>query len=128
MNDFQATTILIALFALRCVVPFALLLAIGYGMNRLVDHWEKDEKAPSEPRPSIPLAISPRASEHMPKSKIPCWVFNNCDEKTRTACPAYANQSVACWVARLRVDGRLPAKCAGCPLYTGTPVFAVSGD
>lgn len=127
MNDFQAITVMVALFALRCVVPFVLLMVIGYGMNRLVNHWEKEDSAQPVPRPSIPLSMLSRETGQAPKSKIPCWLLNNCDEKTRAGCPAYANQSVACWVARLRADGRLPAKCAGCSLYTGAPVFA-SGD
>ncbi|WP_157913048.1 hypothetical protein [Candidatus Promineifilum breve] len=46
MNDFQATAILTALFALRCVAPFLLLMAVGYGMNRLVAHWEHEDQAP----------------------------------------------------------------------------------
>jgi hypothetical protein len=124
MNDFQAISVMIGLFALRCVLPFVLLMIIGYAMKRLVKHWEDEERAADEPRPSIPLAMAAQAPA---KSKIPCWLLNNCDEKTRAACPAYADQSVACWVARLRADGRLPAKCATCSLYTGAPVFA-SGD
>jgi hypothetical protein len=126
MNDFQAISVMIALFALRCVVPFVLLMVIGYAMNRLVRHWENEESAAGVTRPSIPLAMVAQTAPPA-KSKIPCWLLNNCDEKTRAVCPAYADQSVACWVARLRADGRLPARCATCSLYTGAPVFA-SGD
>ncbi len=126
MNDFQALTVMVALFALRCVLPFVLLVVVGYGMSRLVKHWESEESVAATPRPSIPLAMAAPASPPA-KSKIPCWLLNNCDEKTRAACPACADQSVACWMARLRADGRLPAKCATCSLYTGAPAFA-SGD
>jgi hypothetical protein len=127
MNEFQATAVIVALFVLRCVVPFVLLMAIGYGMNRLVDRWEREDKARAEPRPAIPLLMAAQTPDAAPKSKIPCWVFNNCDEKTRAACPAYANPAVPCWLARLRAEGRVPAKCAGCALYTGVPALA-SGD
>jgi hypothetical protein len=127
MNEFQATAVLVALFALRCVLPFILLLAIGYGMNRLVDHWERDEKRQGGKQMAIPLAMAARPAERSPQSKIPCWVFNHCEEKTRDACPAYANPSLACWVARLRAEGQLPGKCARCPLYSSAPAFAV-GD
>lgn len=126
MNEFQATAVMVALFALRCVVPFVLLMAIGYGMNRLVDHWEREEKAQAQARPAIPLPMA-AARPPAPKSKIPCWVFNNCDEKKRAGCPAYTTPSLACWVARLRAEGQVPAKCTGCPLYTGAPALAV-GD
>ena len=40
MNEFQGTAIVMALFALRCVMPFVLMLALGYGMKRLVRHWD----------------------------------------------------------------------------------------
>lgn len=126
MNEFQAVAVMVALFALRCVLPFLLLVAIGYGMKRLVAHWEREE-AGGGARPTIPLAMAEPAGENRARPKLPCWVFNNCAEQTRDACPAYANPSLACWLARLRADGSVPAKCAGCPLYTGAPAFA-AGD
>jgi len=125
MNEFQATAVLVTLFALRCVAPFLLLVLVGYGMKRLAAHWERQD-ADRAARPSIPVAMAARPDEAL-RPRVPCWVFNNCDEKTRNACPAYANQSLACWAARLRADSRLPAKCAGCQLYTGAPALA-AGD
>jgi hypothetical protein len=126
MNDFQATAVLVGLFALRCVAPFLLLLAIGYGMNRLVAHWEREEQSRAA-KPAIPLPMAGGPAPTAARSKVPCWVFNNCDEKTRNACPAYKSPSLACWMARLRAEGSVPSKCAGCSLYTGAPALAV-GD
>ncbi len=125
MNEFQATAVMVALFALRCVVPFVLMMAIGYGMKRLVRHWDAEEAAATRPRPSMPLPMAARSPQPA-RPAIPCWVLNNCDENTRAACPAYASPSLACWVARLRADGQVPARCSGCELYTGA-AFAV-GD
>ena len=127
MNEFQATAVLAALLALRCVAPFLLLMAIGYGMKRLVRHWEKEEAAQTPARPAIPLPMAARPTTRLSTPALPCWVLNNCDEKTRNACPAYANPTLACWVARLRAEGRVPAKCVDCALYTGAPIMAV-GD
>ncbi|HMT22361.1 MAG TPA: hypothetical protein PKE20_14150 [Promineifilum sp.] len=45
MNEFQATTVVVALFALRCIAPLLLMLVIGYGMKRLVAHWEREDAA-----------------------------------------------------------------------------------
>lgn len=126
MNEFQATAVIVALFALRCIVPVVLMAAIGYGMKWLVRSWEKADAAIAQPRPSIPLPTVAPARQAQ-KSSIPCWVFNNCDEKTRNTCPAYMHQSMACWLARLGAEGRVPAKCAGCSLYSGAPAF-VAGD
>lgn len=125
MNEFQATAVIVALFALRCIVPLVLMLVIGYGMKQLVRHWEKEEAV--QPRPAIPLAMATTAGKAPAKPSIPCWVLNNCDEKTRRSCAAYASPSLACWVARLRAEGQIPAKCVGCALYTGSPSFA-AGD
>ncbi len=125
MNEFKATAVIVALFALRCIVPIALMFAIGYGMKRLVRHWENEETTRS--RESIPLVVVAGAPTQPASAKIPCWVLNNCDEQTRRACPAFASPSLACWVVRLRAEGQTPAKCAGCSLYTGSPSFA-AGD
>ena len=126
MNDFQATAVMVALFALRCVLPMVLMFAIGYGMNKLVDHWEKQEAAAKAPKPAIPLPVAQPAAARpaAAAAKIPCWVFKNCDEQKRASCPAYQNQSLACWVALIRAEGKLPAKCAGCERYSGMPAFA----
>lgn len=126
MNEFQATTVMVALFALRCVLPIVLLAAIAYGMKQLVRHWEKEEAAAPRPQPSIALPMAARP-ERPPKLSIPCWVFNNCDDDTRKRCPAFIHQPALCWLARLAAEGNVPAQCADCPLYTGTPAFA-AGD
>ena len=127
MNEFQATAVVVALFALRCVAPFVLVLAIGFGMKRLVRHWEKEEAAQQPARPAIPLPMAARPTTRLSTPALPCWVLNNCDEKTRNACPAFASPSLACWVARFRADGKVAAKCAGCELYTGA-LAPAAGD
>lgn len=123
MNEFQATAVMVALFALRCVLPLALLVTIGYTMTRLANRWEAQEKGPTGGA-AIPL---PMAGAEPAALKVPCWVFNNCDESKRARCPATRNTSLACWVALTWAEGRLPAKCANCPRYTGAPALAV-GD
>jgi hypothetical protein len=47
MNEFRATAILFAFFALRCIAPLLITLAIGYAMNRIVNHWEAEDEAQS---------------------------------------------------------------------------------
>lgn len=127
MNEFQATAVIVALFALRCIVPIVLMFAIGYGMKKLVRHWESEDARQREKPVAIPLPMAARATADAPAKSLPCWVLNNCDETTRNACPAYASPSLACWVARLRANGQIPAKCAGCAIYTGSPSLA-AGD
>lgn len=43
MNEFQATGVLMILFALRCLVPAALMFGVGYLMNWLVDRWNRED-------------------------------------------------------------------------------------
>ena len=128
MNEFQGTAVVVALFALRCVLPLALLFAIGYAMTKLANRWEKQEQGQPGSRVAIPL---PMAGAESPATaaalKVPCWVYKNCDETKRARCPATRNPSLACWVALTWAEGRLPAKCANCPRYTGAPALAV-GD
>lgn len=124
MNEFQATAVLVAMFALRCVVPLLLMVAIGYAMNKLANRWESEEKAAPDARPAIPVPMA--AARPAPTPSVPCWVFRNCDESSRTRCPAYQTPSLACWVALTRAEGKIPARCAGCPRYTGMPALAVA--
>lgn len=127
MNEFQATGVLVALFALRCLVPLALLAVMGYLMNRLHERWDREDAAREEVAP-IPPAAAPAPRGARPA--LPCWVLRNCDEQQRANCPAYLAPSLACFVARLRSDGQLPAACADCRLYTAQPQARVrfSGD
>ena len=128
MNEFQATAVMVALFALRCVLPLALLFAIGYTMTRLAKHWESQDAGTAADGASIPLPMAGAESPWVAAAaKVPCWVYKNCDETKRARCPAARNPSLACWVALTWAEGRLPAKCANCARYTGAPAVAV-GD
>ena len=114
MNEFQATGLLILLFALRFVVPILFTIGLGYLMNRLVDHWEAEEEAvqKGEAKPA-----SPERAISLPKIDIPCWVFRNCEPSSRIDCPAFQNSALPCWLARMEAEGSMPKACASCPLY-----------
>ena len=128
MNEFQATAVVVGLFALRCVLPLALLFAVGYTMTRLANRWETQQKGQPASGAAIPLPMAGAESSGVAAPlKVPCWVYKNCDETKRARCPAARNPSLACWVALTWAEGRLPAKCANCPRYTGAPALAV-GD
>lgn len=127
MNEFQATSVLVVLFALRCVLPIVLVATIAYSMKRLVKHWEKETAEGSGALPVFSLPMATPMPEPSTRPAIPCWVFRNCDERTRANCPAYVTKAPLCWLARIGSDGRVPAQCAGCPRYTEAAAIA-AGD
>lgn len=134
MNEFEATGVMVLLFALRCVAPFVLLMGVGYFMNRMVDKWERDAQAqeakereavpepqpgqifPENPGIAQPVFAKPSV-EKKPALQVPCWLTKKCDPATRADCAANQQRGKPCWVARLAVEGALPSDCPDCPIY-----------
>ena len=113
MNASQATLTMLLLFALRCLLPLALMFGIGYAMNWLVNRWEAEAAAEFDRGTAAPAEVAGK-----------CWAFKRCDPEKRKNCPGFKQQMVPCWLARTRVEGILPDACIGCPLYKQTPSFA----
>lgn len=117
MNELQASFVMIALFALRCILPLAFTIAAVHLMNRLLARWEAAEKAPQPaPVPSPLPAPAPRSIS------LACWILNNCSEEERARCAAYRRQNIPCWQARLIEEGILPDRCATCERYAALQV------
>ena len=134
MNEFEATGVMVLMFALRCIAPFVLLMGVGYFMNRMVDKWEREaQEQQAKERETIPEpesgqvfpekpgivqpAFAKPSLEKKPALQVPCWLVKKCDADTRADCPAYQQRGKPCWVARLAVDGVLPGDCPDCPIY-----------
>jgi hypothetical protein len=118
MSELESSIIYSLLFGLRCVAPLALTLAIGYLMNRLVDRWEAEETRSSY-QEEVELAQATKSSGgiKLPVVTLPCWLVRKCDPAKRDNCPAYKQQGIPCWQARLRVEGQMPDSCPACPIY-----------
>ena len=116
MNASQATFTMILLFALRCLVPLALMVGIGYAMNWLVDRWEAEAAVSGAEQGT---AVSPQNAK-----STACWAVIGCDPEQRENCPGFKQQQIPCWLARTQAEGALPDKCVTCPLYKETPSFA----
>ena len=112
MEETQATGVLILMFALRCIAPLLLTLAIGYLMNRLVDRWDAEDAA--RETGSVP---APSPGMRLPTVTVPCWILKNCDEAAQADCPARKQPGIPCWLAPLRTEGALPDGCPDCPIY-----------
>ena len=112
MNASQATLTMTLLFALRCLLPLALMIGIGYAMNWLVDKWEAEAVGEG-----VETAVTAQ-------NKTSCWSIIGCDPELREDCPGFKQQMIPCWLARTQAEGALPDKCVTCPLYKETPAFA----
>ena len=115
MNEWQAMLVMVGLFALRCVLPLLVTIGLGYLMNRLVDRWEAEEEMERQTAPQ-PQRVPELAVVTAIRS-VPCWLMNNCPTERREKCPAFEERDVACWQARKRAEGALPADCPDCPRY-----------
>ncbi len=126
MSESEGTMTLVALFALRCIMPLVITLAFGYLMNHLVDRWQQEDKAADATITEGEPSSSRRPNVMLPAVTIPCWILNNCDETTFADCAAYKQPGLPCWMARLRSDGALPTDCPNCPIYDKAMVPALS--
>ena len=100
MTELQATAIMMIFFVLRCMIPFAFTLLIGYLMNKLVARWQAEEKA----TPAMATAG-------------PCWEVKNCPPAQRAECPASVQLHIPCWQLKTQLTGSLPEPCLTCALY-----------
>jgi hypothetical protein len=117
MSEIRAAGVLILFFALRCILPLMITLAIGYLMNRLVDRWEAEEAARQEVDGGTQIAVAAAGATRPESGKLPCWLVRSCDPEKRENCPAYQNPSLPCWIARMLAEGSRPASCPDCPVY-----------
>ncbi len=117
MQQTQAVAVMVALFALRCLLPLAVTLGIAYLMNRQVARWEAAAAREAHTAPAI-AGVKRSAAPRQP-----CWEARQCDAARRDACPAYRQSGRPCWAVRLEAEGVLPSGCVTCPLYA--PVLAI---
>ena len=115
MNGSQATFTMVLLFGLRCLVPLAVVMGLGYAMNWMVDRWEAE--AAVSGNNGAGTAVATQKADH-------CWAFKQCDEEMQEDCPGFKEQMVPCWLVRTRNEGHLPDDCLTCPIYTNKPSFA----
>lgn len=121
MSQTNASLILVSMFALRCIVPLVLTVAIGTWMNKLVARWEAADKLVAAQLAPASTTAQPAktttAAQPTTKQALACWLFNNCEASD---CPAYGNEAVLCWQQRLKAENKLPDTCADCEIYNRT--------
>ena len=109
MSQWMEVAAVVGLFVLRLAVPVAITLGVCVVLRRLDAHWQAQaEAARNGPESLAPTAAAPAT---------PCWVTKNCPESRHLRCPAYQQPSLACWLVRLRHDGRLPSACPDSAIF-----------
>lgn len=121
MSIFTETLALTLLFLLRLGVPIAVTGAIVWGLRRLDARWQVEADAQRASRAVAAGLVSSTATTSPLAVARPCWQHNNCPPEKRQYCAACALTDIPCWMARLRADGKLPARCYGCALFRTRP-------
>jgi hypothetical protein len=114
---------LTSLFLVRLGVPIAVTILIAWGLRRLDARWQAEAAAYQASEAVATGALDPTATASPLAAQQPCWELNNCSDAQRAACPACAALDIPCWMARLRADGKLPARCYGCALFRTRPLL-----
>lgn len=124
MGEIQGVLLLVGLLALRFVVPLAITIGLGYLLVRLDERWRAEAAAASDAagdlaRDDRPVQPRPTPALSFPAvANAPCWVLRACEPARQAACPATQRPEQPCWLTRMQIEGRLPASCQGCPLFT----------
>jgi hypothetical protein len=134
MEGLTNVLLILALFFLRLGVPILVTVAIGYGLCKLDAKWRSEAEREARGEAGVrtdeimpqlagqPMAI--RLPEAVPASMFavaggaPCWDVKGCSEAMRANCAAFRQPAVPCWQARTQAEGRLPAPCKSCHLYS----------
>ena len=77
MNELEATAVLVALFALRCIAPLAITFAIAYLMNRLVDKWRAEDELLLQEKGKLVVEKEIPTSINLPVVTVTCWILRN---------------------------------------------------
>lgn len=117
MDVLIETTAMVVLFILRMGIPIAVTVAIVSGLKFLDGRWQADAEARHASRAVAQGLLTPDAVSSPMAAEKPCWELNGCTEEKRKQCSGCAMTDIPCWMARLRADGKLPARCYGCALF-----------
>ena len=120
MDGLSDALVVAGMFILRLGVPLAITLAVGYLLLRLDAKWQAEAWAEWE---SNQLEQGEQAEQAAggvtsPVAKQLCWDLKECSQAVRDQCPAFKRPNIPCWLARRRIEGRLPAACYDCELFS----------
>lgn len=121
MNVLIELIAVIVLSVLRLGVPIAVTIGIVWGLRRLDGRWQADAQARHASRVVAEGLVAPEDVISPMAAERPCWSENGCPPEKKRLCAACSATDIPCWMARLRADGKLPARCYGCARFKTRP-------
>ena len=120
MDGIGDAAVIAGMFILRLGVPLAITLAVGYLLLRLDRKWQAEAWAEWK---SSQLEEEEQAGQAAGRVTSPaagqlCWDLKDCSQAVREQCSAFKQPNIPCWLARRRAEGRLPAACYDCELFS----------
>jgi hypothetical protein len=123
VDEVLQAAVIVGMFILRLGVPLAITLAAGYWLRRMDAKWEAEALArQAEDTLAQQEGDVESMIEMLKVIEQPCWILNECPKSAFIQCPAYQYSDIPCWLARRRVEGRLPQMCYRCELFTAAKI------
>ena len=128
MDWFWQAAIILGMFVLRLGIPLLITLAVGYWLRRLDAKWQAEALAQQ-----VAQEIQSDA-EQQPDFEIykvidqPCWELKGCSAAVCEQCPAFQQPDMPCWLVRYRAEGRLPANCYRCKMFSPRPTVQIQSN
>ena len=108
MDELITTVAIVLGVVLRVAIPLAVTFTFIRLLKWLDERWQQEADL--------------KSTTAVKAGNIGCWDVNNCSEKQRTGCRAYANPDKPCWQVFREKDGRLQERCIGCDIFKHAPV------
>ena len=121
MDWFWQTAIILGMFILRLGIPLLITLAVGYWLRRLDAKWQAEALARHVAQESQAAAGPKPDFAHYIVIDQPCWEAKGCPQAAYSQCPAFQQLGVPCWLVRYQAEGRLPADCYRCKMFSPRP-------
>lgn len=116
MTALYETIVVIGMFLLRLGIPLALIMLVTAWLRRLDTRWTAEASAYTWAQAWD--AKAPQIALRQATASSPCWEQRHCSAEQQATCIAHQQPALPCWLARMRQEGRLPASCVNCALFT----------
>jgi len=115
---FWQIAIILGMFILRLGIPLLITFGVGYWLRRLDAKWQVEMLARRAVQETQPEAEQKPDFKRYKVIAQPCWEVKGCPESVYSQCPAFQQPEIPCWLVRYQTEGRLPAHCYHCKMFS----------